>query len=168
MFHHAVGGVEKKETNEHGPETHEVGSESRSDDHVDAKDDQYRSDQHAANACESCRFSDVTSATPQNGTQNTATVEWITRKEDENCEQQIAGAKKQQHAAHNRVAHHHGGKHQYKTYGSKEETCGWTSNGNTKLRARAFRFVPQPCETAKWMKHDLFDLDSFSTAHQRV
>jgi hypothetical protein len=94
MFHHAVSGVEEKESNEYRPETHEVGFEARSDGHVDAKDDQDRGDQHAANSCESCRFLDVASTTPENGTQNAPTIEWITRKEIEDREQQIAGAEK--------------------------------------------------------------------------
>src|ERR1044072_16456 len=149
MFHHAVSSIEEKESNEYRPEPHEIGSESWSDDHVHAEDDQNRGDQHAANAGESCCFFDVAGATPQNGTQNAPAVEWITRKEIEDCEQKIAGAEKQKDTSGNRITRHHGGKHQYKTDGGEKKTRGWTSNRNAKLRAWTVRFVAKTRETAK-------------------
>ena len=93
MFHDAVSGVEKKHADQHRPEAHEVGTESRRDGHVDAEDDQNRGDQHAANSGESRGFFDVAGATPENRAQHATAIEWITGKKIEDREQQIAGAK---------------------------------------------------------------------------
>src|ERR1700682_1612061 len=90
--HHAGGGSQEKYTYKDRPEPHEIGVKRRGQRHVKSKSDQDQGHQLAAEAGDAGRVPNAAASLPDNGAQNTAAIQRVTRKQIKDCEQEGAGA----------------------------------------------------------------------------
>jgi hypothetical protein len=132
---------------------------------VNPKQDKHAGYENAAYAGQPGCFFDVSTSAPKNRAQHAAAVKRIAREEIEKRQQQISRSDQKENHYRRFVISQRRDLGANKSKQGKQETGGRTRNGNAKFGARVLRFSSETSKTAKRMKYDLFNLNSFRSRH---
>src|SRR4030095_13086418 len=84
--HHAGGSSQEEHADEEQPESNEISTKSRRQSNVESESDQHQRHKLATEAGDAGGVTHAAASFPDNGAEHAATIEWITRKQVENCQ----------------------------------------------------------------------------------